>query len=309
MMLRSVKILLIAFALFTLHACKDNKANEIPISDFFKSAGKSNFKISPDGKYLSYVKPNKEKQSLFIESLTDGKEQLVSSLNNYSIRDYSWTFDNQIIFFSQDPFVDKHSMFVFDVANSKLKNLLTENKVRMRLLSRSRISPDMVTITMNKRDSANFDVYNINIKTGELRPYLVNPGNIKEWFPDVDGKIRLAKKSDGVDESILYRPNDNAQFKEIIKNNFKNSVKPVAFTGVKNYFYALSNVNRDKSALVEINAENGKEEKVVFLSDKADIQRIEYSKNKHRIDFASWEEAKPQKHFLNKDAEHIYDNL
>ena len=96
---------------------------------------------------------------------------------------------------------------------------------------------------------------------------------------------------------FLYRPNDNAPFKPIIENNFKNSVKPIAFTGEKNYFYALSNVNRDKTALVEINAEDGKEEKVIFASDKADILDVEYSKNKHRLEFAELGRSKPKSIF------------
>ena len=168
------------------------------------------------------------------------------------------------------------------------------------------MEPDVVTIRMNKRDPANFDIYKLNIKTGDLTTYLVNPGNITEWFPDDDGKIRLVKASDGVDETILYRPDDNAPFKPIIKNNFKDRVQPIAFTGTKNYFYALSNVGRDKTALVEIDAETGKEEKVILGCDKADITKVDYSKNKHRIEIATWEGAKPEKYFLDKDIQNIY---
>lgn len=86
-------------------------------------------------------------------------------------------------------------------------------------------------------------------------------------------------------------------------------VRPIAFTGVKNYFYALSNVNRDKTALVEINAENGKEEKVIYDNAKADIEDASYSKNKRRLDMVWWEEDKPKKYFLNRDIKTVYDDL
>jgi dipeptidyl aminopeptidase/acylaminoacyl peptidase len=162
---------------------------------------------------------------------------------------------------------------------------------------------------MNRRDPANFDVFKMNVKTGEMTEYVKNPGNVTKWYSDPDGKIRLAKASDGVNESILYRANDKAPFKPIIKNNFKNRVEPVAFTGVKNYFYAMSNVNRDKTALVEINAENGREEKVVYASDKADLVDASYSKTKRNIELVSWDEAKPQKHFLNKDVKQMFGKL
>ncbi len=169
--------------------------------------------------------------------------------------------------------------------------------------------PDIITITMNKRDSAKSDVYRLNVRNGLLTPYLVNPGNMTDWVVDADGGIRIAKASDGVTETILYRPNDKMPFKTIIQNNFKNTVRPIGFTGEKNYFYALSNVNRDRTALVKINAENVKEEQIIYSSDKADIQRVDYLKNRHRLELAAWDEAKPKKHFLDANIKAIYDDL
>ena len=62
----------------------------------------------------------------------------------------------------------------------------------------------------------------------------------------------------------FIRPNDQSPFKSIIVNNFKDRVDPIAFSGEKDYFYALSNVNRDKMAVVEIDAATGKEVKVIY---------------------------------------------
>jgi dipeptidyl aminopeptidase/acylaminoacyl peptidase len=303
-----LRFLFLIFIAFALHSCKEKKANEIPINEFFKTPEKSVFKISPDGKYVSYLKKYNNKQNIFIQSLADGKEFMATSYDDYGIHDYNWTFANQILF-NQDIPGDEHPMYVLDVATLKIRKVLSEGKVNIRILNRNKSAPDIITIAMNKRDSANFDVYRLNVKNGELKTYLVNPGNITEWFPDVDGKIRLVKASDGVDETILFRANDNKPFKAIIKNNFRNTVKPIGFTGIKNYFYALSNVGRDKTAFVEINAENGKEERVIYSNDKVDIQRVDYSKTKRRLELAAWDEAKPQKHFLNPYIETIYKEL
>jgi dipeptidyl aminopeptidase/acylaminoacyl peptidase len=309
-MLNRLRILFFISILSALYSCNRNKIRQIPISDFFKNAEKSIFRISPDGKYVSYLKPYKGRQNLFIKSLADGKEHMATSFTDYSVIDYSWTYNDQIIFSQDIISMDEYKMYALDVSTLKTRNILSLEKGRIHLLNnRNKPEPDMITIRMNKRDPANFDIYKLNIKTGELKSYLVNPGNITEWFPDDNGKIRLVKASDGVDETILYRPDDKAPFKPIIRNNFRNRVQPIAFTGVKNYFYALSNVNRDKTALVEIDAETGKEQKVVFACDKADIGKVDYSGNKHHMDLAICEEAKPQKHFLNSDIKNIYDTL
>ena len=287
-MLKRLRILWSVLFICLLAACKQEQVKQIPISDFFKTAEKSFFRLSPDGKYVSYLKSYKGRQNLFIRSLADGKEQTATSFDDYSVRNYSWTYNNQLVIIQDVISLDQYKMYALDVPESKLREILTLDKGRIIILNnRNKGEPDVVTIGMNKRDPENFDIYQLNVKTGQLKPYLVNPGNITEWFPDDDGKIRLVKSSDGVDETILYRPNDNMPFKPIIKNNFVNRVQPIAFTGEKSNFYALSNVDRDKSALVEIDAETGKEQRVVFTCDKADIGRVDYSKDLHRLEIAA----------------------
>jgi dipeptidyl aminopeptidase/acylaminoacyl peptidase len=309
-MFRRYFVWLFLVLMATLHwSCRHNNVPQIPISDFFKAPQKNFFKISPDGKYVAYLASYKEKQNLFIRSLADGRERLATTFDNYSVHDYYWTFNNQIVFTQDIITADQFNIYALDVSTLNIRKLLSEDNVKIRILNRGRYEHDIITIAMNKRDPANFDIYKLNTKTGELTLYLLNPGNVTEWFLDADGKIRLEKKSDGVNESILYRPDDKSPFKQIIVNNFKNRVEPIAFTGEKNYFYALSNVNRDKTALVEINAENGAQEKVVYENNNADITQVGYSKSRHRLDYATWDDSLPQIHFLNKDMETIYNNI
>ena len=308
-MLNNYRIIAFVFLITAVYSCR-HKENYIPIEDLFKTAEKTAFKISPDGAFISYLKPYKSRQNLIIRSLRDGSERLATSFGDYPVRgDYFWTFSNEIGFFQDNIAKNEISLFILDLSTLKLKNILTQPKVKMALISRNKAEPDVITIRMNKRDPANFDVYRLNIKSGELQPYLVNPGNITSWYPDNDGKIRLVKASDGVNENILYRADDDKPFKVIIANNFKTTVSPVAFTGEKNYFYALSNVDRDKTALVEINAEDGKEVKPVFACANADIQYVEYSKNKRRLELVSWELPAPKKHFIDQWTEHVYRRL
>lgn len=307
-MLRFIRVFIFLSAVAALWSCRP-KTREIPIRDFFKTPEKSFFKISPDGKYISYLKPFHGKQNLFIQSLADNKEIDVTSFTDYPVNDYFWTFANQLVF-SQDLVAeDQFKMYNFDVPTQKARDILCLEKVRIRMLNRNRKQHDIITIATNKRDPGIFDIYRLNIRTGEMQPYLMNPGNFTNWYPDLDGDIRLVKSSDGVNETILYRPDDKTPFKPIIVNNFKNSVEPVAFTGEKNNFYALSNVNRDKTALVEIDAETGKEGKLIYASDAADISRVDYHRYRHRLELVSWEEAKPQKHIMDPAIAGIYNNL
>ena len=306
-MLKRIRIWSIAAMLCALCACKEHEVRQIPVRDFFKTPDESVFRLSPDGQYISYLKPYKGHQNLFIKSLADGKERVATSFTDYPVREYSWTYHNRIVFVQDIIALDEFKMYALDVPTMNTRNILSIEKGRIRLLNNStKEQPDVITISMNKRDPANFDIYKLNIKTGELKPYIINPGNITEWFPDDNGKIRLVKASDGVDETILFRKDDNSPFKPIIRNNFKNRVVPIAFAGDKDNFYALSNVNQDKTALVEIDGSTGKDLKMILGCDKADIEKVDYSRNRHRLELAVCEEERPTKLFLNEDIKNIY---
>ncbi|MBL4678179.1 MAG: S9 family peptidase [Mucilaginibacter sp.] len=292
-----------------LCACKRNEVRQIPVNQFFKTPEKSFFKISPDGKYISYLKPYKDKQNIYVRTLASGAEQMATNFTDYSVKDYNWTFNNQIVFTQDIIANDEFKVYALDVAAMKVKSLFNLTKGRVRILNRNRQRPDIITVALNQRDQVNFDVYHLNVKTGELKPYLLNPGNITKWYPDPNGQIRLVKVSDGVNESLLFRPNENAPFKTIIKNNFNDRVEPIAFAGETDSFYALSNVNRDKTALIEIDAQTGQQERVIYANEHADLMDVSYSKNKRRIESVGWDAARPEKHFLDEDMQKIHANL
>ncbi len=293
-----------------LNACSNNGVREIPVISFFKTPEKSAFHISPNGKYISYLKLYQDKLNIFVQAVAVGKESRVTSFADYPVKDYFWSLDNKLIFNKDLTDINQYQLFALDMQDMKPKKLLSLTKVRLRLLSRNHNSKDWINIVTNKRDSTTFDVYKLNIQTGELKLYIKNPGNITEWYPASEGNIRLAKASDGVNETILFRQDDAHPFKPIISNNFRNTVTPVAFTqaGGK-HFYALSNLNRDKTALVEIDATTGKEVRMIYDQKTADMGEVFYSRNKHRLDMISWEEAKPKRLFLNQDIKLIYEKL
>lgn len=287
-----------------------NGVKKVPVKSFFKTPEKTAFHISPDGKYVSYLKNYQNKLNIYVQTTADGKESRITSFADYPVKDYFWSLNNELIFNKDLIDLNQYQLFAINMQDKKLKKLLSLAKVRFRLISRNHNNKDWINIAMNKRDSAIFDVYNLNTKTGELKPYIKNPGNITEWYPASEGNIRLAKASDGVNETILFRKDDQHPFKPIISNNFRNSVTPIAFTAAGgNVFYALSNLNRDKTALVEIDAATGKEVKMIYDRKAADIGEVNYSRNKHRLDMITWEEAKPERLLMNPDMKLIYSNL
>jgi len=137
-----------------------------------------------------------------------------------------------------------------------------------------------------------------------------NPGNISSWFADLDGKIRLAIASDGVNETILYRENEHQAFKRVFENNFKNTIRPLRFIdGEADQIYALSNINRDKLALVVVDLKKGEEIKTIYVHPDVDIDNIRFStkeKDLAYLDFDTWQ---PERYYFNKRIEEIHQGI
>ena len=140
-----------------------------------------------------------------------------------------------------------------------------------------------ILIAVNDRVAEYFDVYKLNINTGERKLFIQNPGNIVQWISDDNGNINLAVGSDGVNETIYFRSDNKEKFKPVITNNFKSSLAPFGFTNQANHIYALSNINRDKLALVDFDCKLGKEAKVIYENADADILDVVYSKIQKKL--------------------------
>src|SRR3954463_13026296 len=110
-----LRIFLFIVFITVICSCKKH-VKQIPIVDFFKTPEKIFFKISPDGKYVSYLKPYKDKQNLFIQSLADGKERMATAFDDYSIRsDYFWTYNDQLVFSQELIDLDRYKMYAIDL--------------------------------------------------------------------------------------------------------------------------------------------------------------------------------------------------
>jgi len=72
-MLRSCVQLLVVLVIVCLsQACGNRKSHFIPVEDFFSSSEKTNFKLSPNGKYIAYLGQYNGQQNIYIIHLDEG---------------------------------------------------------------------------------------------------------------------------------------------------------------------------------------------------------------------------------------------
>ncbi len=295
-----------------LFACNDQgKVAVIPVNNFFKSQDKATYRISPDGKSISYLKLQDKKQNLFVEDLATGKLTQLTRLIEKNISFYSWVSNDELIYYKEkDGGGYQADLYIIDKEGKNERQLSANEKTRIRILEDQLIDNKYLLVLSNKRDSTVSDVYRLNVRDGKMNMVSQNPGNITGWMTDSKGKLRLASSNDGMKETLLIRQNENQPFKPVVTINFTTTLRPIAFSEKEpNIIYAISDVNRDKSALVELDCLTGKEKRVLFANDTLNAVDAQYSRNRGEMDYVVYESWKKQKHYLNDNAKAFYQKL
>jgi dipeptidyl aminopeptidase/acylaminoacyl peptidase len=291
--------------------CEQKSGHTIPVNDFFKSQERVAFAISPDGKMLSYLQLVGKKQELFVEQVETGESKQITNLDKHVIGYYFWVSNDELIYYKEDKGAGRESdVFIIDKSGNNERQLNANEKGRLSVLKDQLIDNKYLLVSSNKRDSTVFDVYRLNVRDGKMEMAVKNPGNITDWITDSKGQLRLAISSDGVNETLLYRENENKPFTPILTNSFTTTLKPISFSETEaDVVYAISNVNRDKSALVELNCKTGKETKVLFANDTLNVVDAQYSRSKKRMGFVICETWKKDKYFLDDAVKQFYSKL
>lgn len=303
---------LLFFLLCFAFACKQqDKVRTLPVDAFFKSQDKIAYRISPDGQNLSYLKLEGKNQNLYIENIETGKDKRITKLKDKNIAFYFWVSKNELVYYKEfDPGKQRSDLFIIEKDGSNERQLTNNEKDKVKVLDDQLIDDKYLLISSNKRDSTVFDVYRLNVRNGVTEMAAKNPGNITDWITDPEGKLRLATSSDGVNQTLLYRENESQQFKPVLTNNFKTTFRPIAFSHQQpNVVYAISNINRDKCALVQVDCNTGKEIKILFGNDTLNITDAQYSRKKNKMSFVVYETWKKEKHFLDDSIKLLYNDL
>jgi dipeptidyl aminopeptidase/acylaminoacyl peptidase len=303
--------LLFFLVCFTFACRQQDEVRTLPVDAFFKSQDKIAYRISPDGKNLSYLKLEGKNQNLYIENIATGQNKRITTLKDKNITFYFWVSKNELIYYKEfDAGQQRSDLFIIDKDGTNDRQLTNNEKNKVKVLEDQLIDDKYLLISSNKRDSTVFDVYRLNVRNGLTEMAAKNPGNITDWITDPEGKLRLATSSDGVNQTLLYRENESQQFKPVLTNNFKTTFRPIAFSHEQpNVVYAISNINRDKCALVQVDCNTGKEIKILFGNDTLNITDAQYSRKKSRMSFVVYETWKKEKHFLDDSIKSLYNDL
>ncbi|WP_118193729.1 S9 family peptidase [Albibacterium indicum] len=296
-----------AFALLAF-SCGQNQTDHPKADLFFHTAEKNHFRISPSGTHISYLQDYEGFKTIFILDIASGNTRTVPT--GHDVESAFWANDDELIFLLKRNPGDSLRLMSVNRDALDIRSILPATNAHLRWIAPIQVKNNEILISLNDRDSSVFDVYRLNILTGSRDLIAKNPGNIVRWLTDVEGSLRVAVVSNGLQETILARENEVEDFHQVINTRYKTRIIPLGFTKHdRNTIYALSNQNRDKLALVEFNLLTGKEMGVIYQNPKYDLSTQGYLKQTGEMGFAEYNGTRAERHFIDLQLKKVFQKL
>jgi dipeptidyl aminopeptidase/acylaminoacyl peptidase len=279
----------------------------LPLRDFFRNPSETAFRISPDGRYLSWLAPYERRLNVFVRPIEGGAATRVTSETARDIGGYFWKGER--IVFVKDFGGDENFHVVSVSLDGTQMDLTPGDKVKADVVDMLEDDDAHLILSHNRRDESVFDVFRIDIATGAETMLAQNPGNVTTWHTDHDGKLRAAGTSDGVNTSLLYREREGQDFTPILTTSFKEAVQPLFFTFDNRKLYVASNRGRDKAAIFEFDPATAREGALLVESPEADVEALFYSRKRKVLTSARWVTSKVQRKFFDAHTEAMYRDI
>ena len=189
----------------------------VPILDrelFFGNPEIAAGQLSPDGKWISFMKANNGILNIWIKKFDEPFEKARPLTDSKRpMQGYFWTYDGKYILYIKDENGDENvNVFAVDpmakvAANSvpPSRNLTPLKEITAQIQSVSIINPDLMMVSLNDRDKAWHDLYQLKISTGELTKIYENKDRVTGYVFDWDDNLRILSKTDEKGTSTFFK--------------------------------------------------------------------------------------------------------
>jgi len=282
----------------------------IPMRDFFRHPDRAYFRISGDGKTLSFMQPWERRMNVYVQPVGSKAEPVrITAEKDRDIPDYFWKGADRIVYTKDFGGDENDHIVVVDRNGGEPKDVTPFPGVKAQIVDPLVEMPDRMLVGLNKRVKEVFDVYDLDLPSGKLTLVAENPGNITDWGADHAGQVRYAIATDGVNRTYLYRDDAQSAFRPVLTTTFRDQFQPLLFTADNRKLYVGSNLGRDKVAIVLVDPATGKEGQVVYERDDVDVQNIAWSRARQRASFVNYQTWKLERHYLDPDARQLFERL
>lgn len=288
---------------------------------FFDNPEISGGQLSPDGAFISFVKPLNGVMNIWVKKLDepfDAARPLTADKQR-PIRSYFWSRDGKYILYVQDKGGDENfNIYAVNPAENPqpgaevpLNRDLTNLKgVRVQIHAVPKTDPDAIYIGLNDRDPAWHDLYKMKLSTGERTLLRQNSAEdrITGWIFDWDDNLRMASRSNMDGSSELLRVDENA-LTPVYSTNVFESAYPAGFHKDNQRVYLVTNKGDDVdlTRLILFDLKTLTEE---FIEDdplkRVDLGDVAFSDVRREILFTTYEDDRTRYNWKDKEFEADY---
>jgi dipeptidyl aminopeptidase/acylaminoacyl peptidase len=265
----------------------------IPRETLFGNPEKARARISPDGKRLSYLAPDKANVlQVFVRTIGQADDKAVTADAKRGIRIYHWAHDNRTILYLQDSDGDENwHLYGVDLETGRVADLTPFPGVRADLTALDPAYPDEVLVQLNKRDKSVFDVYRLNVRTAALTLDTENPGDITNWVADATLQVRGARvaTADGGTE-IRVRDEPRAPWRSWLKAGPEEILELEGWSADGKTAYLLSSLGSDTARVVRRDVATNEE--TVAASASVDAEAVQIHPRTHALEAVSFAAAR-----------------
>ena len=246
-------------------ARRDSLPKLIPIEALYESPVMQWGGISPDGRWLSYMKSWRGHQNVFVRLTGSTRERNVTRDSVRSIGQYWWSGDGKRILWLQDRGGDEnYHLFAADIADTsgRVRDLTPFKTIEVEVLALPSAMPEIAIITLNKRNPELADAYRVELATGKLDLAAENPGTFLGYVADRQARVRAAYAVDSAGHYELFaRESESAPWRMVKSYSVEDKITPLRFATDQS-LYMTSNEGSDLARLVLIDLTDGREKVV-----------------------------------------------
>jgi dipeptidyl aminopeptidase/acylaminoacyl peptidase len=253
---------------------------------FFGDPEITGAQLSPDGRYMSFIKPHLDTRNVWVKEISAPFEDARPLTDNTDrpVAGYFWSRDGKYLLYVKDQGGDEnYNIYALDpqAPNAEgrtvpeARKLTDREGVRAMIFAVPESDPDLMYVGLNDRDPAWHDLYALRISTGELELLRENTDRFTSWIFDNNDELRLATRSASNGDTEVLRVDEDG-FTQIYTCDVLETCVPVRFHKDNNRFYMQSNKGADQDLIA------------LFLMDP-NTQKIELVEQdpEGRVDFGS----------------------
>jgi dipeptidyl aminopeptidase/acylaminoacyl peptidase len=247
----------------------------IPRSALFGNPEKTQARVSPDGKYISFIAPRDGVLNVWLAER--GKLDAAKPITNdqkRGIRQHYWAYDNRHVLYLQDTDGDENfHLYAVDVVSGTEKDITPYKGVRAELVDLSWKKPGVAAVALNDRAPEWHDLWEVDVATGKRTLIEQNSQEMAGYLVDFELQPKLAQKNNP-DGTELFRRVGN-EWVSLLKIAQEDSLTtgPLAIEAGGKSAILQSSVGRDKAAVVRVDIATGKTT-VLGASEVADVEQV-----------------------------------